>query len=137
MRVLTLDTATKTGWCGTVEGAVVKTGLLRLDRFVTKDMVGNFQKHPAIVLEAYRAFSDLAAEFGPDFVVAEIPHLQGGSSFLTVAIYGIAQLVAAEISAGFYGVHTQQWQSRIIPAPKLPPLPRLKKGEKRPRPPKG
>lgn len=115
---LILDTATKTGYAVTIDGVLVEHGLLCLDDNVPKSAKGDFQRQPAILLEAYDRFGDLIERHRPDFVVAEIPHLRGASSFLTVAIYGVVELVCAEASVGFYGVHTASWQSRVIPAPK-------------------
>ncbi|GLQ53587.1 hypothetical protein [Devosia nitrariae] len=116
--LLILDTATKTGYAVTRDGILVEHGLLRLDANVPKGAKGDFQRQPPILLEAYARVADLVDRFRPDFIVAEIPHLRGASSFLTVAIYGVVELVAAENEVGFYGVHTASWQSRIIPAPK-------------------
>lgn len=116
--LLILDTATKTGYAVTCDGVLIEHGLLLLDANVPKSAKGDFQRQPAILLEAYDRIGDLVECHRPDFIVAEIPHLRGASSFLTVAIYGVVELVSAEASVGFYGVHTASWQSRVIPAPK-------------------
>jgi hypothetical protein len=118
MKVLILDTATKTGYAITDDGVLIDHGLLRLDAEVPKNARGEFQRQPAILHAAHQSFRALVDWHGPEFIVAEIPHLRGASSFLTVAIYGIAELTAAENEIGFYGVHTSEWQSRIVPAPK-------------------
>lgn len=114
--ILVLDTATKTGWCITSGGVVIAHGLLRLDDGIKAK--GDFNRQPLILKAAHHGFMDLIALYDPEFIVAEIPHLRGASSFLTVAIYGVAELVASQAEVGFYGVHTASWQSRIVPAPK-------------------
>lgn len=116
MKLLTLDIATKTGFCLTEKGRVADYGLLRLDEGV--DAKGEFNRRPAILLNAHREFGRLIQDTDPDWVIAEIPHLRGGSSFLTVALFGVAQMLTAQHQAGFYGVHTATWQSRIIPKQK-------------------
>lgn len=93
-------------------------GLLRLEEGVTG--TGTFQRHPSILLNAQTAFHHLCVMHDVDFIVAEIPHLRGASSFLTVAIYAAAQTRAAVQRIGFYGVRTSEWQSRIIPGPNKP-----------------
>lgn len=118
MRILTLDTATNTGWCLTEDGLVIAYGLIRLDAHVPPEADGVFQTDPFKLAEAERAFSELVARYKPDFVVIEQPHLRGNVSFFTVAIYGIVELVSARAMTGFYAVHTQSWQSKITPAPK-------------------
>ncbi|HEY8575200.1 MAG TPA: hypothetical protein VIL88_02550 [Devosia sp.] len=118
MRVVVLDTATKTGWAVLELGVVLPFGLLRLDTDLTKADRGDFQRQPKVLVSASIQFDALVAEWKSDFIVAESPHLRGASSFLTVAIYGIAEMTAANHGTGFYGVRTASWQSRIIPAPK-------------------
>jgi len=117
-RVLVLDTATKTGWASLVDGVIVAHGLLRLDAGIkVKETV---QRHPLILSKAFDDIDYLIADQAPDFIVIEHPHLRGASSFLTVAIYAVVQLLCARRELGFYPVHTAEWQSRIIPGPNRP-----------------
>ncbi len=115
-RILTLDLATSTGCALLVDGKIVDYGGLDFEIGIPKDTP--FNRHPRILDRAYRVLDDLLGKKRPDFVVVEIPHLRGASSFLTVALYGVAQLLCAQHQIGFYGVHTATWQSRIIPGKK-------------------
>ena len=118
MKILTLDTATHTGWCLTEDGMVVAYGLIRLDAHIAAGASGSYQTEPFKLAEADRAITELVARYKPEFIVIEQPHLRGSVSFFTVAIYGIVELISARAMTGFYPVHTQSWQSKITPAPK-------------------
>jgi len=115
-RILTLDLATHAGLALLVDGAIADYGALDFEIGIPKGTA--FIRHPQILDRAHRVLGDVFDKKRPDFVVVEIPHLRGSSSFLTVALYGVAQLLCAQHQIGFYGVHTATWQSRIIPGKK-------------------
>jgi hypothetical protein len=116
MKILVLDTAKTTGWSTLTDGVITGSGIARFEEGVTG--TGELQRHPQILQNCLAWLNAVVRHGRPDFIVAEIPHLRGASSFLTVAIYGVVQLVSRIHGIGFYGVHTAAWQSKIVPAPK-------------------
>lgn len=111
MRILVLDTAKKTGWAMIVGDKIVAYGLMRFERGVTGE--GELQRHPQILSKCCDGIIALVDAYRPDFIVIEKPNLRGGSSFLTVGLFAVVQLITATHGIGFYSVHASTWQSKI------------------------
>lgn len=111
MKVLTIDMATKLGWC-VVSGEVWLSG--SVDLGAGKPASPLSAQHNYICGRALAFLTDLAAAHRPDAIVIELPNARGAGIRLLFGLIGVAHAVAASIGAQSTTAEVSKWRSVVL-----------------------
>ncbi len=100
MKILALDTATKTGWCLLENGRIVESGV---QDFTKK----RGESNGMMFLRFRKWLTDMVLDYDPELVIYEQAHHRGGASTeIGVNLTGRVQEICAGHKINFTTIHT-------------------------------